>query len=245
MRSLFLSFLLFLPQASHALDCYYRLVGANADGKTYQKIALAGQNTLSRIRVFVTDSPGATPADMRSFREIPIYDSEHHLRMPAEKLMEPSRAWILSVLAEHKIPRRPNFPHPIEAMKNSHGHWFRDTKKHAYDLDFGYAFKDTIILGRYFIDYYDAGNLVWGATMRWLRFAYLDVKVGSELNEIFGSIRGNRFNWSGDTAADQEAIRLGYDELAPKLFAGLDPGLSISGNLRVIRQKELHSPGRR
>lgn len=216
---------------AEALDCYYRLTSSDAVGKRYQKIATTGTHTLSSVRVFLTDSPTANPSQLRAFREIPIFDVEHQLRMPADTIVEPTRRTLLQELAGHRIPARPRVARPIEAMKNSHGHWFRDSKNHAYDLDFNDSCQNCIILGRYFIDRYDAGNLLWGAAMRWLRFGYLDVKVGSELNEMFGSIRGNKFNWAGDTAADQEAIRLGFFRLAPALFRGLDPKLSIRENL--------------
>ena len=68
-------------------------------------------------------------------------------------------------------------------------------------------------------DNFDAGNFLWGMAMRFLNVPYAFVKAGSELNAVLWSKDQNKihyknwldsFEWSGDAARDQRAIRRGY-----------------------------------
>ncbi|MFZ4715661.1 MAG: hypothetical protein ACOYL6_18200 [Bacteriovoracaceae bacterium] len=139
-----------------------------------------------------------------------------------------TRETILAFLAERGIPARPKaLPAYGLVASSSGGLW---NKKFPM-LDF-YSFcgqDDFCAWQGKIYDSFDFGNLLWGAAVRWLKVGYVEAKMGSELNELFGSYRGFHFRF--DSQKDQQAIKEGYFYGFKSIFQGLNPRLTIKENL--------------
>ena len=166
-------------------------------------------------------------------------------KKPTVFLFFPSRRWFLAKLAEHDIPARGNSPTKyLEAVFNSASFFttmFDEIRPdlRTFRLDFRYACLGRItneyVQGGPYIpgyrcgfnkvsyDFSDFGNLVWGSVMNWFDISLPLARAGAHTNEL---LKRDGF----DPDADQRAIQIGHQQLAPWLFEGLDRNISIRKN---------------
>jgi hypothetical protein len=151
---------------------------------------------------------------------------------PPEDLREGSPPISISIISPQTVVAllKSQLPPSRPGWIRRYGYAYLESRRGALDFakasDEACSARRLCLVGGRLYNTMDFGNFLWGAAMRALGFRYLTVKVGSELNGALWACRQNgnlpgcrdrtgdyyagKILWSGDSPADQYAIRQGY-----------------------------------
>ncbi len=239
-------FLLCFSNLSKADIYFFEFSESTPKGQIYQ---FTNQAKSKNQKVVLINAPRKFSASLK------IHDPKKYITIDGKykspKILVPRKIYLLERLGhkDYNIPesKTPFFPNLLEIAYNSQGflsfvppfeYLSENDYLDDYNLDFAnlcQSYYHCLFDGTLY-DSFDYGNLVWGATVRWLGVTYHLAKMGSELNELLGSHRGIT-EWTFDSMADQEAIRNGYFIFYHYLYGDLDKDKSLKENFEAITNR--------